>query len=122
MALSTASTNAYMGFFTCSSNTGLRGWNHSRLLLRASPRKNCMASPEKPGNGDFTKNASLIIEVMPSPEETHARLAGIPNLTVSRDTPLSRYTRFGIGGPADIYAETESESVFMEALAVARSS
>src|SRR3954449_11400331 len=122
MALSTASTNAYMGFFTCSSNTGLRGWNHSRLLLRASPRKNCMASPEKPGNGDFKKSASLIIEVMPSPEETHASLAGIPNLTVSRDTPLSRYTRFGIGGPADVYAETDSVEAFIAAMSTARDS
>src|SRR5689334_7736228 len=55
-------------------------------------------------------------------QETLARLAAIPNLSVSSDTPLSRYTRFGIGGPADIYAETESESAFMAALAVARSS
>jgi UDP-N-acetylmuramate dehydrogenase len=81
-----------------------------------------MASPEKPGNGDFTKNASLIIEVMPTPEETHARLAGIPNLTVSRDTPLSRYTRFGIGGPADLYAETESVEAFISAMSAARDS
>ena len=49
---------------------------------------------------------TFIIEMMPTTEEVLARLAGIPNLTVSSDAPLSRYTRFGIGGPADLYAET----------------
>jgi UDP-N-acetylmuramate dehydrogenase len=53
---------------------------------------------------------------------TLARLAEIPNLTVSRDTPLAPYTRFAIGGPADIYAETESVESFIQALAVARAS
>jgi UDP-N-acetylmuramate dehydrogenase len=55
-------------------------------------------------------------------EEAHARLAGIPNLTVSSGIPLSRYTRFGIGGPADLYAETGSAEAFVAALAAARSS
>jgi len=59
---------------------------------------------------------------MPTTEETLARLAGIPDLNVSTDTPLSRYTRFGIGGPADIYAETSSVEAFIAALAAARSS
>ncbi|PWU06252.1 MAG: UDP-N-acetylenolpyruvoylglucosamine reductase [Terriglobia bacterium] len=59
---------------------------------------------------------------MPSAEETQARLAEIPNLTVSRGTLLSRYTRFGIGGPADLYAETESVEAFIAALAAARAS
>jgi UDP-N-acetylmuramate dehydrogenase len=59
---------------------------------------------------------------MPTPEETSTRLAGIPNLTVSRETPLSRYTRFGIGGPADLYAETDSVEVFIQAMTVARES
>ncbi|MFB3825976.1 MAG: UDP-N-acetylmuramate dehydrogenase [Bryobacteraceae bacterium] len=54
---------------------------------------------------------------MLSAEETRSRLAGIPNLTVSTDTPLALYTRFGIGGPADIYAETSDESAFLAALA-----
>jgi UDP-N-acetylmuramate dehydrogenase len=65
-------------------------------------------------------NASLIIEVMPTTEETRARLAKIPDLTVSMDVPLSRYTRFGIGGPADLYAETGSVEAFTAALAAAR--
>lgn len=59
---------------------------------------------------------------MPTTEETRARLAEIPNLTVSTGTPLARYTRFGIGGPADLYAETGSVEAFIAALAAARSS
>jgi len=51
-----------------------------------------------------------------------ARLAEISNLTVSTDAPLSRYTRFGIGGPADLFAETASVEAFLAALAAARSS
>jgi len=59
---------------------------------------------------------------MPSTEETRARLAEIPNLTVSAGTPLARYTRFGIGGPADLYAETGNVEAFIAALRAARSS
>lgn len=55
-------------------------------------------------------------------EETHARLAEIPNLTVSRDTPLAAHTRFGIGGPADLYAETSSVEAFIAAWSAARES
>ena len=59
---------------------------------------------------------------MPITEEMQSRLAEIPNLTVSTGTPLSRYTRFGIGGPADLYAETGSAEAFAAALAAARAS
>ncbi|HEY1336806.1 MAG TPA: UDP-N-acetylmuramate dehydrogenase [Bryobacteraceae bacterium] len=59
---------------------------------------------------------------MPATEEAQARLAGIPNLTVLPGAPLSRYTRFGIGGPADLYAETVSVEAFIAALAAARES
>ena len=59
---------------------------------------------------------------MPVVEEARARLAGIPNLTVSADVLLSRYTRFGIGGPADLYAETDSVEAFVAALDAARAS
>jgi UDP-N-acetylmuramate dehydrogenase len=59
---------------------------------------------------------------MPATEETRVRLAEIPNLTVSTNAPLSRYTRFGIGGPADLYAETGNVEAFIAALAAARSS
>jgi UDP-N-acetylmuramate dehydrogenase len=60
--------------------------------------------------------------MMPTTEETHARLAEIPNLTVSSGAPLSRYTRFGIGGPADLYAETGSAEAFIAAMQAARQS
>jgi UDP-N-acetylmuramate dehydrogenase len=53
--------------------------------------------------------------MMPLAEEAQRRLAGIPNLTVSSATPLSRYTRFGIGGPADVYAETDTVEAFIGA-------
>jgi UDP-N-acetylmuramate dehydrogenase len=59
---------------------------------------------------------------MRSTEETQERLAEIPNLTVFKDASLSRYTRFGIGGPADLYAETDSVDAFVAALASARES
>lgn len=55
-------------------------------------------------------------------EETFGRLGSIPNLQVSRGALLARYTRFAIGGPADIYAETGSVEAFVEALAVSRAS
>ena len=59
---------------------------------------------------------------MSTTEEAHGRLAEIPNLTVLRGAPLSRYTRFGIGGPADLYAETSSAEAFISALTAARDS
>ena len=34
---------------------------------------------------------------------------------------MSRYTRFGIGGPAEVYVETSDEQSFMQAFALARS-
>ena len=55
-------------------------------------------------------------------EETAARLAAIPDIAVRKDVPLSEYTRFGIGGPADIYAETGHPESFVEALSIARES
>jgi UDP-N-acetylmuramate dehydrogenase len=54
--------------------------------------------------------------------ETERRLAQIPDLTISKGAPLSRYTRFGIGGPADLYIETSNENSFIEALRTARAS
>ena len=55
-------------------------------------------------------------------QETLARLAAIPELTVLTGAPLSLYTRFAIGGPADIYAETGSVEAFIMALQAARES
>jgi UDP-N-acetylmuramate dehydrogenase len=57
---------------------------------------------------------------MPTTEEAQARLAAIPNLHIYPGAPLSRYTRFGIGGPADLYAETTSTDAFMSAVRTAR--
>jgi UDP-N-acetylmuramate dehydrogenase len=59
---------------------------------------------------------------MPATEEAQARLAEIPNLTILPGASLSQYTRFGIGGPADLYAETTSVPAFIAALRTARSS
>jgi UDP-N-acetylmuramate dehydrogenase len=60
--------------------------------------------------------------MMPTTEETRLRLAGISNLTVSAGTPLARYTRFDIGGPADLYAETCSPDAFAAAIQAGRDS
>ena len=59
---------------------------------------------------------------MPTTEEMQAHLAAIPNLTVLPQALLSRYTRFGIGGPADLYAETSSVEAFVAALEAAEAS
>ncbi|RPI17696.1 MAG: UDP-N-acetylmuramate dehydrogenase [Acidobacteriales bacterium] len=49
-------------------------------------------------------------------------LAGVPDLRASAQVPLSPYSRFGIGGPAAILAETASVSSFLEALRIVRQS
>ena len=54
--------------------------------------------------------------------ETLERLSGLPEIRTQRDAPLSRYTRFGIGGPADIYAETGNPETFIAALRIAHES
>jgi UDP-N-acetylmuramate dehydrogenase len=59
---------------------------------------------------------------MPTTEEARARLAGLPDVTVSACVPLSRHTRFGIGGEADIFVETGSAEAFVAALDTARAS
>jgi UDP-N-acetylmuramate dehydrogenase len=59
---------------------------------------------------------------MPVRTETIERLANLPNLAISQGTLLSRHTRFGIGGPAEVYVETADEQSFMQAFAVAQSS
>jgi UDP-N-acetylmuramate dehydrogenase len=58
--------------------------------------------------------------MLPVQAALQSRLAEIPELTVSAHTPLSRYTRFGIGGPADLFAETRAEQAFIAAIAAAR--
>ncbi len=55
-------------------------------------------------------------------EETYRGLASLPGLTLLRHAPLAQYTRFGIGGPADLYAETKDADTFVAALEAARQS
>ena len=47
-----------------------------------------------------------------------SRLAAIPNLQVFDNAPLSRYTRFEIGGPARLLADAATEAALIEALQV----
>jgi UDP-N-acetylmuramate dehydrogenase len=42
--------------------------------------------------------------------EAYKRLAAIPSTTVRRNEPLSKYTRFGIGGPAAVLADVQDEN------------
>ena len=55
-------------------------------------------------------------------EETCRRLAAIEGVTVGRDVPMSGYTRFGIGGPADVLVESADAGAFLKALVIARAS
>jgi UDP-N-acetylmuramate dehydrogenase len=57
---------------------------------------------------------------MPVAEETIRRLAQIPNLAISSQIPLSAYTRFGIGGPADFVVESSDEGSFIKVLQAVR--
>jgi len=59
---------------------------------------------------------------MPETEQVIRRLAEIPNVQVCAGASLARCTRFGIGGPADVYAESAHVGAFLEALRVARGS
>jgi UDP-N-acetylmuramate dehydrogenase len=59
---------------------------------------------------------------VPEVEEILTELVRIPNLQVQRAAALSQYTRFGIGGPADVYAETSDADAFVEAFAIVRRS
>lgn len=53
-------------------------------------------------------------------DETARCLEKLKNTIVRRDVPLSGYTRFGLGGPAAILADTPDESSFIAALECAR--
>jgi UDP-N-acetylmuramate dehydrogenase len=54
---------------------------------------------------------------MTTPGETHSRLARIDGLTLLQNEPLSRHTRFALGGPVPIFADTENEKAFVSAVA-----
>lgn len=55
-------------------------------------------------------------------QEVFAKLSGLADTTVLREIPLSRYTRFGIGGAADLLAETADPARFIDAWRIARAS
>ena len=48
-------------------------------------------------------------------------LEDLPGLRVERDAPMSAYTRFGLGGPADWLIDACDENVFVDALGRLRS-
>ncbi|HBY62810.1 MAG TPA: UDP-N-acetylenolpyruvoylglucosamine reductase [Solibacterales bacterium] len=54
--------------------------------------------------------------------EARSRFHSIPSLTVRENALLSGYTRFGIGGPADLFCESSDQRAFTAALAAARES
>jgi UDP-N-acetylmuramate dehydrogenase len=49
-----------------------------------------------------------------------SRLRAIPNLELQENVPLSRHTRFAIGGPARILADASTKTALAAALAVVR--
>jgi UDP-N-acetylmuramate dehydrogenase len=59
---------------------------------------------------------------MPLKHDALDRLAGISALQISEAAPLSLHTRFGIGGPAEVYLETADEESFAAALEIVRAS
>jgi len=65
-------------------------------------------------------------EQEPSPPDSNSdalyRLSHLKGITLLRNVPLSQYTRFGIGGPADFFVETTDPVSFAKALTIVRSS
>jgi UDP-N-acetylmuramate dehydrogenase len=59
---------------------------------------------------------------MPVPSAVVAELRRIPGLTVIEEAPLSDYTRFGLGGRAEVLVETGSPKSFLAAIHVVRPS
>ena len=57
-----------------------------------------------------------------APQRVLERLASLPGLQVAANAPLAAYTRFGIGGPAAVVAETADEAAFLSALRETRAS
>ena len=55
-------------------------------------------------------------------QETFDQLSALPETTVLRNACLSQYTRFGIGGPADLFAETRNTGSFIQAWKIAHKS
>lgn len=59
---------------------------------------------------------------MPTTQSALEALSALPGLEVKRNVPLSQYTRFGIGGPAQILVDTPDEQTFLKALQIAKTS
>jgi UDP-N-acetylmuramate dehydrogenase len=59
---------------------------------------------------------------MLTPDETLQGLNAVPNLQVQSHALLAQYTRFALGGPADLFADTADPGAFIAALEVARES
>ena len=57
---------------------------------------------------------------MSTTEETLGRLTAIPKLLVLQNVPLSRYTRFELGGPARFLAASDQEEAIVTAVRTAR--
>jgi UDP-N-acetylmuramate dehydrogenase len=55
-------------------------------------------------------------------QETFEKLSALSGTTVLRDISLSRHTRFGIGGAADIFVDTPEPARFIDAWKIARAS
>ena len=54
---------------------------------------------------------------MITPGDTRSRLARIDGLTLLESEPLARHTRFALGGPVPIFADTRNEAAFVSAVA-----
>jgi UDP-N-acetylmuramate dehydrogenase len=57
---------------------------------------------------------------MPTLVETLQSLSVVSNLYVASSVPLARHTRFALGGPADLFAQTADPASFIAALEIAR--
>jgi UDP-N-acetylmuramate dehydrogenase len=55
-------------------------------------------------------------------QELFETLSALSGTTVLRDVHLANYTRFGIGGPADLFAETSDSGRFIDAWRIAHAS
>jgi UDP-N-acetylmuramate dehydrogenase len=66
--------------------------------------------------------ASYTWEEMPLPSAVLAELRRIPGLSVIEKASLSEYTRFGLGGPAEVLAESGSVEAFLAAIRAVRAS
>jgi UDP-N-acetylmuramate dehydrogenase len=57
---------------------------------------------------------------MPVSSPVDSRIDSIEGLSVERGALLSRYTRFGLGGPADVLADATTEDALREAIELLR--